>query len=307
MTSDTLLQRTYRTGSAATLLRQIAVYLELAKARLSALVLVTAAVGFVLAAEGPIAWTTLLWTLLGTALTAGGANGLNQWLEAPADHLMHRTRHRPIPSGRLSPRRAWAASMLWAMAGTFLLSTMVNTLTAMLAAAAILIYVLVYTPLKQRSSACTLVGATVGAIPPLIGAAAATNHLGPGAWVLAAILFIWQIPHSLALAWLYRDDYARGGFRLLVWQDAAGRRTFQMILLYCLALLPVSITLSLTGLAGIWFALAALPLGTALLLMALQLHRSASDLWARRLFLATVIYLPILLALLLADSRPASG
>lgn len=301
MTSLQTILQVHRSGSVTAALRLMAVYLELAKARLTALVLLTAAVGYVLAADSPIAWGAMLWTILGVALTAGGANGLNQCCETPADRCMTRTQSRPLVSGRISLRHAWTASMIWAALGVFLLSALVNTLTAALGAAAVLLYVLVYTPLKQRSSACTLIGAVVGAIPPMMGVAAATGRLSLGAWILAALLFTWQIPHSLALAWLYRDDYDRGGYRLLVWEDRGGRWTFQMIVLYCLALVPISVTLSLAGLAGWIFATGAIVLGGGLLAAAVQLHRTASDVWARRLFLATVIYLPALLALLLMD------
>ncbi len=279
------------------------VYLDLAKARLTALVLATTAAGYLLAAETAIAWTTLLAALLGTALTAGGANGLNQCYEVPADSRMARTRGRPVVAGRISARHASIAAAGWIAAGTFILAAWVNTLAAALAAGAALTYVLVYTPLKQRHSVCTLVGAVVGAMPPLIGAAAATDRVGLGAWVLGAVLFLWQIPHSLALAWLYREDYARGGFRLLVWVDRGW--TLDMIMLYSLALLPVSLTLSLTGLAGGLYATGAIVLGLALQVVALQLFRSGAEVWARRLFVATVIYLPALLALLVAD-RPVA-
>ena len=184
-------------------LRQTAIYLELAKTRLTTLVLLTTGVGYVLAVDGPIAWDTLFWTILGTALTGSGANGLNQCIEAEADRRMARTHGRPVAARRIGVRHAWTVSLMWAALGVFLLSALVNTLTAALGAVAVLLYVLVYTPLKQRSSICTLVGAVVGAIPPMMGVAAATGRLGLGAWILAALLFTWQIPHSLALAWLY--------------------------------------------------------------------------------------------------------
>jgi protoheme IX farnesyltransferase len=294
--TDTMLQPT-RTAPLAPV-RWIGIYLELAKARLTALVLATAAVGYLLAADTPVAWTPLLWTLLGTALTAGGANGLNQCYEADADSRMTRTRARPIVSRRISLGHAWNVSALAIALGAFLLSAAVNTLAASLAAGTALLYVFLYTPLKFRTSACTLVGAAVGALPPLIGAAA-TGSLPLSAWILAAILFIWQVPHSLALAWLYSDDYAHGGYRLLVWADRA--LTLDMIMLYCLALLPVSLTFSLAHLASGWYALGAIALGLALQVIALQLHRARSKFRARRLFVATIIYLPLLMGLLLAD------
>jgi heme o synthase len=275
--------------------------LELAKAKLTALVLLTTAVGYAISSDRPAGWSTLLWALLGTSLVGCGANGLNQCLEAPADRRMLRTRGRPVAAGRIRPRNARDASLVWVAAGTLILAEAVNLLTAGLAVMAVMLYVLVYTPLKQRSSVCTLIGAVVGAIPPMMGVTAATGRLDAGAWILAALLFTWQIPHSLALAWLYRDDYERGGYRLLVWQDRGGRWTFHMIVLYCLALLPIGLTLSLAGFAGTLFAIGAIVLGSGLLAIAVQLSRTTTDAWARRLFLGTVIYLPVLLALLLMD------
>jgi heme o synthase len=295
--ADTTLHPSH-TAPLAAARRWIGIYLQLAKARLTILVLATAAVGYLLAAGAPVAWTPLLWTLLGTALTAGGANGLNQCYEADADSRMARTRTRPIVTRRITIRHAWTASATGIALGAFLLSATVNTLTAALAAVSAIVYVFVYTPLKFRTSACTLVGAVIGALPPLIGAAA-TSSLPLAAWILATVLFIWQIPHSLALAWLYQNDYARGGFRLLIWADRG--LTLDMIMLYSLALLPVSLTFSLAHLATGFYAAGAIALGLALQIIAFQLYRARSETWARRLFLATVIYLPLLLALLLAD------
>lgn len=293
------ISRTDRARQLQEALRLVRIYLELAKARLTALVVATTAAGYLLAGDGPVAWTTLLATLLGTALTAGGANGLNQVCEAAADARMARTRGRPVVAGCISARHASIAAAAWIAAGAFILSAFVNTPAAAMAAGAALVYVLVYTPLKQRHSICTLIGAVVGAMPPLIGAAAATGRLGLAAWTLGAVLFLWQVPHSLALAWLYREDYARGGFRLLVWVDRGW--TLDMIMLYSLALLPASLTLSLAGLAGGIYATGAIVLGLGLQVVALQLFRRGEQAWARRLFLATVIYLPALLVVLLVD------
>ncbi len=287
-------------------IRQVGVYMALGKARLVSLVLITTVVGYILSVPDEIAWATLLWALAGTALTAGGANGLNQWYETGNDARMRRTQDRPIVAGRISGAHALIASAAAVAAGVVLLAVTVNGLTAALGGAAAAIYVLIYTPLKQHSSACTLAGAAVGAIPPLMGTAAAgggdaglLTSIGTTGWLLGALLFAWQIPHSLALAWLYREDYARGGFRLLVWGDAGGGRTFHMILLYCLALIAVSLALVPAGPAGVGYGLGAVALGAGLLVAAVRLHQTASDVWARRLFLATVIYLPLLLGLLI--------
>jgi protoheme IX farnesyltransferase len=301
MASGEMIVQTQRSAVAVAALRLAGVYLELAKARLIALVLVTVVVGYVLAADAAIAWGGLAWLLLGTALVAGGANGLNQCAEAPADRRMARTGGRPLVLGRIGLRHARTASTAWVTVGVFVLWAMVNLLTAGLAAAAALIYISVYTPLKQWTSACTPVGAVVGAVPPMMGAAAASGHLAAGAWTLAAILFTWQIPHTLALAWVYREDYARGGQRLLIGQDMTGRWTFRTILLFCLALLPVSLLPYAAGLSGWGYAVGAVLLAIPLLALAVQLYRTADEVWARWLFRATVIYLPVLLGLLLMD------
>lgn len=279
--------------------QRVRAYLELTKARLTGLVLVTTAAGFLLA--GSRDWAVLTWAVLGTALAGGGANGLNQWYEAANDARMPRTHRRPVAAARVRPGEALVFSGALAAGGVAILAGTVNALTAALGAAAVLLYVLVYTPLKQRSSTCTLIGAVVGALPPVMGYTAATGHVSPDAWILGAILFAWQVPHSLALAWLYREDYAKGGFHILTWHDANGRRTFRMIVLYSLCLLAVSLAPVLAGRAGGAYALGAMGLGVWLLVPAARLWRTGRDAEARRLFLASVIYLPVLLGLLLAD------
>jgi len=273
-------------------------YLELAKARLSALVVVTAIVGFLVAARGTIDFVTLLATTLGTALAAGGANGLNQVLEAGRDALMERTKTRPLPSGRMTPRHALLASGALAATGVGILLAIVGPLPAALCATALALYVLVYTPLKTRSTLCTLVGAVVGAIPPMIGWSAASGSLDVGAWLLAGILFVWQIPHFLALAWLYREDYERGGFRMLPLVDPAGRTTCWMALLYSLALIPLGLAVSATGLAGTPFAVGSALLGAAMVLASAWLLARRRRVDARRVFLASLVYLPALLILM---------
>lgn len=276
-------------------------YLELAKARLTALVLLTTLVGYVLAlGDGEPLWP-LFWTVLGTGLAAAGANALNQWLEVDLDARMERTRDRPLPSGRVNRSRAFGWGLGSAVGGVALLAVLVNLLAAGLAATVVLLYTLVYTPLKQRSTLCTVVGAVCGAIPPLIGWAAAAGRLELGAWLLAATLFVWQIPHFFSLAWIYRRDYARGGFRMLPVIDPGGRLTFQILLLFCLVLLPLGLTVYLVGVAGPVFALGSLLLGGAWTLLGLHLYRERSLASARRVFLTSLAYLPLLLGLMLAD------
>lgn len=279
----------------------VATLCELVKARLCALVLLTTLVGFLLASRGAIHLGALLWTMIGAALAAFGANAVNQCIEAPRDARMLRTRGRPLPSGRLSPAAGWRVGVALALAGPLVLALAVNPVTAGLAAVCALVYVFAYTPLKTRTPMNTLVGAVCGAIPPMIGWAGATGGLDAGAWLLGALLFVWQIPHFLALAWLYRDDYRAGGFRMLPIVDAGGQLTCEACLLYSLALAPVSLMLSIAGVTNLVFACGALVAAIAMVAASLALYRDRSRVAARRLFLASVIYLPILLALMVAD------
>jgi protoheme IX farnesyltransferase len=283
-------------------------YLELAKARLSTLVVITTLVGYLVAPAPSGGWVRLFWTVIGTGLAAGGANGLNQWRERGLDRLMERTRSRPIPSGRLSPGHALLVALVAAGSGVLLLATLVNLLTAALAALVVLLYVLVYTPLKTRSHANTLVGAVCGAIPPVMGWTAARGVLEPPAFILAALLFAWQIPHFLALAWMYREDYARAGYRMLPLEDPSGRRTAAMVLLYSLALIPISLAASAGGLSGWVYAAGATLLGAGLVALGARLVRERSVSNARRVFLASITYLPLLLGLMVLDrAAPDEG
>ena len=284
--------------------RIIADYLELSKARLCVMVLITTAVGYLMARPGgPLGWP-LVWTLLGTALTAFGANALNQLLEKERDAKMERTRLRPLPAGRISEGAAFVFGIGAALTGTLILAVLVGRLPAALACGTFLIYVLVYTPLKPVSSLNTVVGAITGAVPPLIGWAAATGQLGLGAGLLGALLFVWQVPHFFALAWLYRADYARGGFCMLPLLDPAGHLTFRVLLMFAFLLLPLGLVIFLAGVAGRWFALGSLALGMWWVAFGVNLLRSGSDRDARRVFLASLIYLPAMLGLMVADSRP---
>jgi protoheme IX farnesyltransferase len=275
--------------------------LELCKVRLSLLVLMTTAVGFVLACREAIEWGRLAWTLLGTALAAFGVSALNQVIEVHRDARMERTRRRPLPSGTIGLRTARLLGLGATVAGPLVLALLVNPQSAALAALCACVYLLLYTPLKARTPLNTLVGAVCGAIPPMIGWVAVDGRLEGGAWVLGAILFIWQIPHFLSLAWLYREDYRRGGFRMLSLDDEDGRRTAQAVLLYGMTLVPVSVTLSLIGLTGGAYALAALLLGLALLGVVGQFYRARSSAAARAVFVASVIYLPLLLTFMVVD------
>lgn len=278
------------------------IYLELSKSRLSALVSLTTVAGYLLAERtGSFDGWGLLWTVVGTALASGGANGVNQWWEAVPDSLMERTRNRPVPSHRIGLIHTLVWSVSTSILGIAILAWLVNPLTAILGALTVLLYTLVYTPLKRRTSLCTLVGAVCGAIPPMMGWSGATGELGAGAWILAAILFIWQIPHFLALAWLYRVDYERGGFRMLPVIDRSGRLTCTAVVLYCFALLPVAVSLSLVGVTGWFYAIGSLALGGMMLSLGVTLNRKRTDLDARRLFFASLAYLSLLMGLMAAD------
>lgn len=279
--------------------------IELTKARLVTLVVATAGAGFALA--GGAAAPGLAWAMLGTALAAAGAMALNEWQEAHLDARMERTRRRPLPAGEIAPGLALTIGLGLAAGGVAVLAALVNLLTAALGLAVVLLYTLVYTPLKTRSPLATLVGAMCGALPPMMGWAAAAARLELGAWILASVLFLWQIPHFLALAWLYREDYERGGFRMLPLVDRRGDATALMVVLYALALVPVSLSATLAGLAGGTYAAGALLLGGGLVVSSVTLARSRADADARRLFVATLLYLPLLLGLLTLDRTPVAA
>jgi protoheme IX farnesyltransferase len=278
-------------------------WLELAKPRITAMVAFTALVGFVTASPAP-PWTPVLAAaLLGTALVAAGASVLNQVYERETDALMLRTQSRPIPSGRIRPAPATAFGTLLTVAGLVLLLLGCGLLAAAVALGTWVSYLFAYTPLKRRTPLATLVGAVPGALPPVIGWAAARGRLDAGAFILFAILFLWQIPHFLAIAWLYRDDYARAGLPMLPVLDREGSFTARQAVLHSLALLLVSLAPAAAGLAGGAYAGGALLLGVALTLCALRLARARDLVAARGLFLASLVYLPALSLLLLAARR----
>ncbi len=270
------------------------------------MVVFTTAVGFIMAGAGSIDWVRLLWTVLGTSLAAGAANALNQLVEVRRDALMSRTHQRPLPCGALSLRHSFVLAMLLAYSGLAILAMLVNLAAAGLALLTLLIYIFAYTPLKTRTSLNTLVGAICGAIPPMIGWVGAAGSLDYGAWVLALLLFVWQIPHFLALAWLYRNDYKRGGFIMLPVIDPSGRLTGRVVVLMTLVLLPLGVAAALSGLAGWLYAFGSIVLGLWLLKLGLRLHALRSDSNARRLFLASLVYLPALLCLMVIDRGPAA-
>ncbi|MGH2523990.1 MAG: heme o synthase [Anaerolineales bacterium] len=274
---------------------------ELTKPRITLMIVLTALVGFYLGSQGVFDFSRLLRTLLGTALAAGGASALNMLLERDVDARMRRTRNRPLPAGRLKPGEALAFGMFLAAAGGLYLALAVNYLSGLLAVVTLISYLLVYTPLKRKTSLCTVIGAVPGALPIAGGWVGARGALGPEAWLLFAILFFWQLPHFLALAWMYRGDYARGELPMLSTLDPTGQSTGRQVVLNTLALLSVSLALPMVGSGGPVYFFGALGLGLAFLGLSLRFAVAPTSALARQFYFASVIYLPVLLALMLVD------
>jgi len=280
-------------------------FLALTKPRVVLMVLVTTAAGFHVGSGQAAGWLRLLQTLIGTGLAAAGTIALNQYLERDLDARMERTRRRPLPQGRIQPLEGLAFGVAITAGGILYLTFAVSPLGALLAALTAGIYLFAYTPLKQTSPLSTIVGAIPGGLPPMIGYAAARGGLGLGAWILFAILFLWQIPHALAIARLYRDDYARAGIRFLPVVDPDGRRTGVPVVSHCLALLIVGLLPTLIGLAGPFYFFGALAFGAAFLACGVHLAIARSAPAARRLLLASIVYLPAVLALMALDKLPS--
>ena len=286
--------------------KQRSILAELTKDRLTLLVLCTTAVGYIIADPIKIEWARFGWTLLGTGLAAAAAGMLNQLLEEQRDRKMNRTRQRPLPSGRVGRITVLVMGVVAGYVGVSVLAGMVNLASAGLALANLLIYLLLYTPLKTQTTLNTLVGAVCGAIPPMIGWVAVTGLFQPGAWLLGTILFVWQIPHFMALAWMYRDDYQRGGFRMLPVIDQDGRLTCEVILATSLILIPLGLAGTMLGLAGWFYAAGSAILGLWLTALSVRLYRNRSNRNARVVFLASITYLPLLLILMVVDRGPVN-
>jgi protoheme IX farnesyltransferase len=291
---------TARVAAASSPSRPMA-FLTLTKPDVSFLVVMTTAAGFALGTAGPLDWLRMTQTVLGTTFIAAGASTLNQYLERDSDAQMRRTAARPLPSGVLAPREALWFGVGLAVTGLIQLLLTTNLLAALLAAATCAMYLGLYTPLKTRTTLSTLVGAFPGAVPPLIGWAAARGSLAPGAWVLFAVLFLWQFPHFHAIAWMYREDYGRAGIRMLPVVDPEGRKTFTQILFCAAALIPVSLLAAVTGIAGVPYFFGALVLGMMLVEMCLWAAAQKTNVRAKWLMHATVLHLPLLLGLMLLD------
>jgi protoheme IX farnesyltransferase len=276
-------------------------FVALAKPRLNVLVVASSLAGYVMAGTEGLGALRLLGTLLGTGLVAGGASGFNQVLERDVDMLMRRTRMRPLPDQRLQLIEASIFAAAISATGLLLLAATANLLAAGVALLTLVTYVLIYTPLKRRSSFGTVIGAIPGAFPPLIGWAAARGTLTTEAWTLFGIVFLWQLPHFLAIAWIYREDYARAGFPMLPVTEPDGRSTGRQSVLYAAALVPLSLAPMLMGLAGEVYFAGALVLGLAFVGLTIQFARTRSVRDARRVFFASIIYLALIWVLMIAD------
>ncbi len=276
-------------------------YVALTKPDVTFLVVITTVVGFYLGSRGPLDWMLLLNTLCGTMLVAGGTAALNQYIERDMDAVMRRTASRPLPSGVLQPRQALIFGLASIVLGAAWLALAANALASIVALATSLLYLCLYTPLKTRTTLATAVGAIPGALPPLIGWAAAHGSLSLGGWVLFAIVFFWQFPHFMAIAWMYREDYARAGIRMLPVVDPKGDATFRQIVCTSAILVWVSALPSVLGMAGIYYFFGALILGMILLQVGLWANRSRTNVRAKWLMHATVAHIPILLVWMVLD------
>ncbi len=280
---------------------RVSAYLELTKPRITLLIVLTSAAGFGLASRGNLNYAALTSALFGIALLSSGIATLNQYMERDLDGLMRRTAGRPLPSGKLLPWEAMAFGVGLTVAAEIYLLAFVNPLSAMLGLTVIAGYLFGYTPLKTRTSLSTLVGAFPGAVPPLIGWTAARGELSIEGWVLFAILFLWQFPHFLAIAWMYREDYSRAGILMLPVVEPDGRVTAQQIVVYTLMLIPVSLLPTILGMSGKVYFYGAIVLGLLFLYSSVRAAFSLSRQQARRLLLASVFYLPLLFILMVLN------
>jgi len=275
----------------------------LTKARLTMLVLMTTAIGFGFGSRHGLDWFLFFRVMFGTAFVAASASVLNQFIERKVDRLMRRTRNRPLPAGRMVPGTALGLGVLLGVAGLIYLLNRVSPLSAGLAAGTLATYVAVYTPMKRRSAWCVTIGAISGAIPPVIGWATATGSLGTGAWILFGILFFWQMPHFLSLAWMYRDEYAQAGFFMLHRHDVSGMKAATESLLCAMALTVVTLLPAFLGMAHPIYVVVALACDGWLMACAIRFFSHRNRASARRLFLSSILYLPLVMALLVACRR----
>src|SRR6266536_2212515 len=280
---------------------RFAAYMELTKPRITFLIVLTSAAGFALASHASVNYAAMVSAMVGITLLSSGIATINQYMERDLDALMRRTANRPLPSGRLLPSQALTFGVGLIVGAEMYLAVLVNPLTALLGLTVIAGYLFGYTPLKTRTSLSSMVGAFPGAVPPLIGWTAARGELSVEAWVLFAILFLWQFPHFLAIAWMYREDYGRAGILMLPVVEPDGRVTGQQIIAYTLMLLPISLLPTVIGISGRIYFVAALVLGLLFLLSAVRAALSKSNQHARQLLLASVLYLPLLFGVMVLN------
>ena len=273
---------------------RLADYVTLTKPRLNFLVVATSAAGYYLGTTGRVDTVAMVTAVAGTALVAGGAAVLNQVYERDTDALMRRTRRRPLPDGRIAPTDATWFGLVLSTGGLALLAARANVLAALLAAATLVTYLVVYTPIKRKTPLATLVGAVPGALPPLIGWTAAQGAITAGGLALFAIVFLWQVPHFMAIAWMYRDDYGKAGFPMLPVVEPDGRRTGRHAAIFALLLVPATIVPTIVGVSGQMYTAIAVTLGAAIVWLALRFAVRRTDASARHLFFASIIYLPLI-------------
>ncbi len=282
---------------------KLAAYLELTKPRIAFMLVLTSAAGFYLGTKGDFDFTVFINSVIGITLLAFGVATLNQYIERKTDVLMERTATRPLPTGKISPNEALVFGILQCIFAELYLLFTVNGLTAALGLVVIVGYVLMYTPLKTRTSASTAIGAIPGAMPPLMGWTAAANEITLGAWILFAMLFLWQFPHFLAIAWMYREQYAKAGIKMLPVVEPEGKITAQQIVVFTILLLPVSIAPYFLGISGMIYLIGASVLGLWFLWASIRAARAKSNEMARKLLLVSVLYLPIIFALMVFNHR----
>ena len=276
-------------------------YVELVKPRLVVMILITTAAGFYLGAQQTVDWMLCLHTMIGAGLTAAGVLGLNQYLERDADAKMKRTQDRPLPGGRMRPVEALVVGAVLTGSGMLYLPFIVNTLSGFVISLIVVSYLFLYTPLKRKTSLCTLIGAVPGALPPVVGWVAARGALTGEAWVLFAILFLWQLPHSLAIAYIYREDYAKAGFRLLPVIHPDGASTCRQIVVNCVALFGIGLLPTWYNIAGSVYFFTALLTGGAFLVIGIYMARTRSIQAARYLLYASLLYLPVIFVTMALD------
>ena len=283
---------------------KLGAYIALTKPEVSLLVLMTTGAGFYMGARGPIPWLHMLHVIFGTMMIAAGTAALNHYIERESDRFMRRTASRPLPAGQLTPAEALRFGLGLALAGAVDLYYSAGSIACLLGVFTSLSYLLAYTPLKKRTVWATFIGAIPGAIPPMIGWTAATGELGTGAWLLFAILFLWQFPHFHAISWMYREDYARAGILMLPVVDKDGTRTFRQIVLYAASLVAVSLLPAIMGFAGMLYFFGALVTCTGLVQVCLWAASAKTNTRAKWLMHATVLHIPILLGLMMYDKLP---